>query len=143
VLGNHQHSPGTSVLKEVNLLRIAEAFLEQNVRSSADLDEYVKLAHGDRPASPWWPRHPTFGRIAGVADQTWNYFLMLAGHTGVKVDRMICRYVARAVGAEPDDIAPKRAAQLVAEAAAELGADPHELDHAIWAFESGNVRTGL
>lgn len=145
VLGNHQHSPGTSVLKELNLLRIAEAFVAVGVRSSTDLDEYLGPDRNDGTPKPWWPRHPEFGRVAGVADQTWEYFLMLAGYSGVKADRMIRRYVARAIytgppTSSPPDVAPEPAARLVRSAAAQLSCKPHEIDHAIWAYESGNVR---
>lgn len=64
----------------------------------------------------------------------WGYFLMLCGVPGVKADRMVVRYVARAIGAKTGS---KDARQHVIAAAEELGVNTLGLDHAIWRFESG------
>lgn len=62
---------------------------------------------------------------------------MLAQIPGVKADRMVIRYVARAVGTRPEKLSPERAAQLVTRTAEVQGWNTIHLDHAIWRFESG------
>jgi len=59
---------------------------------------------------------------------------MLAGVPGVKPDRMILRFVGEATRSAPS---PARAAELVTQAAVELGVDPRMLDHRIWQVQSG------
>ncbi|WP_193311385.1 heme peroxidase [Georgenia satyanarayanai] len=71
------------------------------------------------------------GQASGLA---WGYFLMLCGVPGVKADRMVVRYVTRAVGAS---VEAKEASALVAAAADVLGVSSTRLDHAIWRLESG------
>ena len=70
--------------------------------------------------------------VKGLGPVTWTYLGMLLGHSGVKADRMICRYVSDAVG---HDVDPSDAAVLVTEVAASLGKSASELDHAIWTFQ--------
>ena len=77
-----------------------------------------------------WYRIP--GQRSGL---TWNYMLMLSGLPGVKADRMIRRYVTRALDRERL-IGAKTASRLVEEAADALGLPHTTLDHTIWRFES-------
>ena len=67
---------------------------------------------------------------------TWTYFLMLAGVPGVKADRMVVRYVSRALGRETD---ARESASLVAAVADRSGVSQTMLDHAIWRKESGRA----
>ncbi len=69
------------------------------------------------------------------SDTGWRYLLLLAGADEVKPDRMICRFVARALGCSA--VASATAAVLVREAAGLLGVPVRVLDHAIWRWESG------
>lgn len=62
---------------------------------------------------------------------------MLAGVPGVKADRMVIRYVERAVGATPGHLGASDAAALVRAVAELTGRNITHLDHAIWRFESG------
>lgn len=80
------------------------------------------------PAKAQWVALP--GQRSGLS---WNYFLMLCGVPGVKADRMVVRFVTRAVG----PVTPREARSLVLDAAADLGIDAIRLDHAIWRLESG------
>ncbi|WP_231965773.1 heme peroxidase [Mycobacterium sp. E802] len=60
---------------------------------------------------------------------TWNYALMLAGVPGVKADRMVTRFVSRALhGVE---LSPETAASLVREVAQQMAVPATDLDHAI------------
>ena len=61
---------------------------------------------------------------------------MLAGVPGVKADRMVVRYVARALDRGASNRTPREFADLVREVAARNGWDVIRTDHAIWRFES-------
>lgn len=77
-----------------------------------------------------WLRAP--GQKSGI---TWHYLLMLAGVPGVKPDRMILRFVGRALGASSRKLTQDEVVALVSETAGRLGLSPTELDHAIWQHE--------
>ncbi len=76
------------------------------------------------------------GQRSGIS---FRYFMMLAGDESfVKPDRMICRFVADAVGC--DDVLPSHAATAVVEACAKLTPEfpnltPRLLDHLIWGHQ--------
>lgn len=98
--------------------------------------EAVRRTFRDRPmrqsseVSSAWKRLP--GQRSGL---TWHYFLMLNGLPGVKADRMIRRYVTRALGL-PRTISATDASLLVEAAGDEIGVRYSTLDHAIWRFEA-------
>jgi hypothetical protein len=79
----------------------------------------------------------TLRSVPGVGYATTNYFLMLLGRPGVKPDRMVHRFLEEACGHRFTDA---RADQIVTDAAAELGVQANELDHAIWKYESERAR---
>ncbi len=72
--------------------------------------------------------------VRGLGPVSWEYFLMLLGHPGVKADTWIRRFVADAIGRGSE---ASEAGSLVKAAAAALGVDPTALDHAIWRHMSG------
>ncbi|OBK05191.1 hypothetical protein A5637_10415 [Mycolicibacterium fortuitum] len=74
------------------------------------------------------------GVEAQSAGITWNYALMLAGLPGVKADRMVTRFVSRAL--DGVELSPETAAFLVRKAARQMGVPATDLDHAIWRKES-------
>lgn len=74
------------------------------------------------------------GQRSGI---TWRYVLMLAGVPGVKPDRMICRFVADALGAPRRSVGTQFAAEIVTAAAPGLDLSATALDHAIWRFQRG------
>ena len=71
------------------------------------------------------------GQGSGIS---WRYVRLLAGVQEVKPDRMIIRFVARAIGRTP---MPNEAAALVTAVATGLNVDLRGLDHRIWRFQSG------
>lgn len=75
--------------------------------------------------------------VSGVGYATANYFLMLLGAPGVKPDRMIHRFLTNATGHTFTNADAERA--LLA-ASAQLEVKPHDLDHAIWSYESKRAR---
>jgi hypothetical protein len=75
------------------------------------------------------------GQRSGIS---WDYFLMLSGSQGVKADRMVCRFVAQALGVDELSVSPRQAHALVTAVAAHLDVDVSQLDYAIWLHQSGN-----
>lgn len=71
--------------------------------------------------------------VPGIGYATSNYFLMLLGAPGVKPDRMIHRFLKEATGHAFTDTEAERTTWAAAE---QLCVQSHELDHAIWRFES-------
>ena len=70
--------------------------------------------------------------VPGLGPVTWDYFCMLLGHPGVKPDTWIGRFVAAVLG---QALSPSDAGAAVKSAAAQLEADPSQLDHAIWEYQ--------
>lgn len=69
----------------------------------------------------------------GLGPVTWEYFLMLVGHDGVKADTLVSRFVAEAVGHR---LSATDVVSLVTEAAHKLGMPAADLDHTIWRYMS-------
>lgn len=78
--------------------------------------------------------------VRGLGPVTWDYFCMLLGHPGVKPDTWIGRFVAAVLGAA---LTPAEAGAAVRAAAAQLGADPSRLDHAIWDYARRTKLSGI
>lgn len=118
-------------LKAEAIRQVAEGLLAINLRTAGDLRT---AADGDAldAAKRVWTSVP--GQRSGI---TWEYGLMLAGVPGVKADRMVVRYVARAIGKPVADVSPVEAGHLVKRLATRNGWDAIRTDHAIWRFESG------
>jgi hypothetical protein len=71
--------------------------------------------------------------VSGIGYATANYFLMLLGVPGIKPDRMIHRFLKEATGHSFTDA---YAEQVLRAVAAQFSVQAHELDHAIWRYES-------
>ena len=74
----------------------------------------------------------------GPGPVTWQYFLILVGHDGVKPDTLVTRFVAQAIGREPD---ARTITRLVTDAAKALGVPAAALDHSIWRYISDPRRS--
>lgn len=77
--------------------------------------------------------------VRGLGSETFEYFSMLLGIPGVKVDVMIKRFVATALDAAGlDDVNPASARQLIEDAyeRTQWGETLTHFDHAIWLSES-------
>lgn len=117
-------------LKSDAIRQVAEGLLKIGIHRTADL----RTADADalRDTKRVWTSVP--GQRSGI---TWEYALMLAGVPGVKADRMVVRYVARAISKPIAELSPAEAAYLVGRLATSNGWDVIQTDHAIWRFESG------
>jgi hypothetical protein len=74
------------------------------------------------------------GQRSGIS---WRYFLILNRIEEVKPDRMVQRFVERAMGSE---LGINEVAVLVAAAAAQVGQTPRHVDHRIWSYERNPQR---
>ena len=129
--GNEQHSPSRSAdapggpWKSATVLEAAINLRALSIDGAADItDENAAAAKA------------ALRSVQGIGFATTNYFLILLGRPGVKPDRMIHRFLKNATGQSWTNA---QANDLVVAAAAQIGARgvaPHELDHAIWRFES-------
>lgn len=131
-IGNRHRTstrPGAPLTAEV-ILEAATVLQHADVLSTQDL----RALDGERLAEvkARWLALP--GQRSGIS---WRYFLMLTGVPGVKADRMICRFAARAIQQPVRSVTPPFAEQAVERAAALLHVTPNLLDHAIWRWESG------
>lgn len=122
-----------AALKAAVIQQIARNLHDDGVRTAADLRDRGALEPGNDDqrlaAKKLWTS--VEAQSSGI---TWNYALMLAGLPGVKADRMVTRFVSRALGGV--ELSPEVAASLVREAAQLMGVSATDLDHAIWRKES-------
>jgi len=130
--GNRQHSPRRPAsapfgpMKAATVREAAEALARHDVTTARQISAST--------ADDVWK---VLLSVPGLGYATANYFLMLLGAPGVKPDRMVKRFLADAYGHKYGDAEAERVIRAAAE---QLGAQPHELDHAIWSFESLKAR---
>ncbi|WP_431844074.1 hypothetical protein [Calidifontibacter indicus] len=106
-------------LKSDAIIAAARALVAAGVRHSHDL------------AKPDEQHRRAYVSVNGLGEVTWSYLLMLLGHSDVKPDRMIMRYLRRA----GLTVTPEQARTIVVATAGELNISASDLDHAIWRFE--------
>ena len=131
-VSNRQRTSARSgILKSEAVYRAAQLLRAEGVEQPADLHAASKadLALLERR----W-RYEIPGQSSGLS---WTYFLMLLDMPGVKADRMVCRFVADALGVPEKAVTPRRAEELVTDAADALEADPRHLDFNIWNYQRG------
>lgn len=117
-------------LKSVAIRQVAASLVELGISTTAELHASNQADALTNLESAW---RAAPGQRSGI---TWDYALMLARIPGVKADRMVIAYVARAIGTVSNRLAPSTVAALVSEVAQLKGWDVIRLDHAIWRFES-------
>lgn len=125
--GNEQHAPGR-----------ARSLPEDPTKAAAVRDAALKLrAAGIDSSTDVGPErtkevNTLVQQVAGIGKATAAYFLMLLGFGGVKPDVMINRFLREATG---KTLSHEQAVDELTDAARQLGTTPHELEHAIWAWE--------
>lgn len=119
-------------LKAETIATLTTVLPEHGVRTTGQLRAAAASPDNLNSIKRAWRATP--GQGSGI---TWDYALMLAQIPGVKADRMVIRYVARAIAVQPGKLSSERAAQLVTHVAEAKGWNVIHLDHAIWRFESG------
>lgn len=118
-------------LKAEAIAHVIKSFEALGIKSADDL-RAARDGGGNSAAKKAWLSAP--GQKSGI---TWEYALMLAGVPRVKADRMVIRFVSRAIGREASQVSPTEAALWVEQVAALRAWDVRHLDHVIWRYESG------
>lgn len=139
LFSNRQRTSSRSgILKAEAVQRFAVALQEAGIEDFADLtDERLTAAEAAIRQIP--------GQKSGIS---FDYFRMLAGDDNlIKPDRMVQRFIARAIGEGTEKVGPDRARELLQGAVAELNArgaawSPRGLDHEVWAHQSGQADVG-
>ena len=119
VLNNRQKTGG--VPKAQAIVAAAGRLADVGVISSLDVD---RDSLSQRKA---------YCGTKGLGPVTWQYFLMLVGHDGVKADTLLTRFVEEAISRKADT---DRVTRLVTEAAKRLDVPAAALDHSIWRYMS-------
>jgi hypothetical protein len=128
--GNRQRtSTRNGILKAEAVRLVAEVLRDAGLSTPAQVRAATEPELSALRAA--WTQVP--GQRSGLS---LDAFLMACGRSGVKADRMVRRFVAQALGATEQAVAPARAAALVTAAAAVCGVDARRLDAAIWEYES-------
>lgn len=125
------HTRSGAPLKAEVIEQAAQLMVENNINTVVDLVATVAESPQDNPVHDGWKRLPS--QSSGV---TYNYLLLLAGLPSVKPDRMVLRFLARALGADAE-LTTGRAVELITAAADALEVSPRTLDHVIWRTASG------
>lgn len=137
-IGNHKPASTRkgAALKAAVIQQVARNLHDDGVRTTDDLRVRGALEPGNdarrRATKKLWTS--VEAQSSGI---TWNYALMLAGLPGIKADRMVTRFVSRAL--DGVELSQETAASLVREAARRMGVPATDLDHAIWRKESGRL----
>lgn len=126
--------PGAPLKAEV-VEKAAGLMVEHGIDTVEDLVREVKASPQRNPIHDAWKKLPS--QRSGV---TYSYLLLLAGLPSVKPDRMVLRFLERALGVDAP-MTVTRAFELVMAAAEALEVSPRTLDHAIWRAESGRAPT--
>jgi hypothetical protein len=138
VFGNLQRTSSRSgKLKSTAVRKFAE------VLSSERIERFVDM-RSDDAVERVEPRIKSEvpGQSSGIS---FDYFMMLAGSDDyIKADRMICRFVAHALGKGAEN--PERARKLLFQVTQLLrqhhgNLTPRTLDHAIWKYQSSKDRS--
>ena len=124
LLENRQKTGG--VPKAQAIVSAAHRLAQVGVVSSKDVD---RNSYEQRKA---------YCGTRGLGPVTWQYFLILVGHDGVKPDTLLTRFVDDAIGRKPDAHTVTR---LVTDAAKRLGVPAAALDHSIWRYMSNPRRS--
>jgi hypothetical protein len=76
------------------------------------------------------------GQSSGIS---FGYFMMLLGQEGIKPDRMIIRFLEKALARK---VSTDEAREMLAEVAHKLNLSQIQLDHAIWNYQRGRKILG-
>lgn len=123
---NLTSSGSNSILKADAIQRCAKVMIDHGILTTAELRQ-AKDEDALTAVKKAWVSIP--GQRPGTS---WYYVQMLAGIDGTKPDRMIVRFVSRALGAA---VFPGHARELVTDTAAAFGISVFALDHNIWRYQ--------
>jgi len=123
------HTRPGAVLKAEVVWQAAQLLVTAAVNTVEDL-RASDPEHLEKLQAGWKNLH---SQRSGV---TFNYFLILAGMQGIKLDRMVERFVAEIPGTKLAGACSRVVLECLHEAASELEVQPRDLDHVMWRFAS-------
>lgn len=129
------HTRPGALLKAEIIQKAAELMISLDIDTVPDLVARVEDKPYENPVYKGWKKLPS--QSSGV---TYNYLLILAGLPSVKPDRMVLRFLSRALG-EDADLTIQRAVDLIMETARAMNVSPRTLDHIVWRAASGRELT--
>lgn len=137
--GNRQRtSTQSGILKADAVVRFAKALQDVGVDDFPDIRDAARAERASQAV------RQIPGQRSGLS---FDYFLMLAGDDSyVKPDRMLCRFVAEALGL-PKEVLPHVAREAVIAACNEMAREfpnltPRLLDYLIWSYQRAQPSLG-
>jgi hypothetical protein len=130
--GNRTSAHKGAPLKAYAIEAEANGMIDVGVVTAQDLRSAAEDADSLAQVKKVWLNVP--GQGSGV---TWHYVQTLAGIPGIKPDRMIIRFVAKALDRPVKTVSPAFCVELLTAVAGELSMTASELDHAIWNYQRG------
>lgn len=133
VAGNEKPAhtrPGAPLKAEV-IEQAARLMVDLRIDTVGQLVDAVQDSPKDNPVLDRWTRLPSQS-----SKVTYHYLLILIGLPSVKPDRMVLRFLERALGPTAD-LSTDRAVQLISAAAKSMEVSTSALDHVIWRAASG------
>lgn len=128
--GNRTSTHKGAPLKAFAIKAEADSMIDVGVLTAEDLRSAAENPDELTRVKKAWLKVP--GQGPGV---TWHYVQMLAGIPGIKPDRMIIRFVAKALDRPVKTVGSAFCVELLSAVAAELSMTASELDHAIWNYQ--------
>ena len=114
----------------------AAALLDLGIDSIADFELSDGQDFGEQVKAVW------LGQPGQRSGTSWRYLRMLTGQDDVKPDRMVRRFVARALGFGENaetSVSEDKSVDLICDAAEAFGVSQRILDHEIWNYESNRA----
>lgn len=130
--GNRTSTHKGAPLKAYAIEAEANRMIDVGVLTAEDLRTAAEDPDALARVKKAWLKVPCQG--PGV---TWHYVQMLAGIPGIKPDRMIIRFVAKALNRPVKTVGAAFCVELLTAVAGELSMTASELDHAIWNYQRG------
>jgi hypothetical protein len=132
---NRTSSRLTSPPKALVIEQAAQLLLDQDIKTADDLRAIAAAEDSTERVKTLWRELP--GQRSGIS---WRYLLMLARVDNVKPDRMIRGFLAEQLPNGGGKLSADEAADLVQQAASQLGVRASVLDHRIWRYQSGRLK---
>lgn len=127
ILRNRNRTSSVNGILKVTAVRQALALIEPSrVCRAAEMRALLATEEGVLLERGW---HGIPGQRSGIS---WRYFRMLCGVDDVKPDRMILRFLGRALGRK---VGVEEAVVIVGEVARATGQRMVDIDHRIWSSE--------
>ncbi|MDZ4235388.1 MAG: hypothetical protein U1C73_16880 [Dietzia sp.] len=130
--GNRTSTSKGAPLKVYAIEAEARAMIGVGVVTAKDLRSAAANPDSIAAAKAAWLS--VTGQSRGI---TWHYVQMLAGISGIKPDRMIIRFVAKALDRPVKAVTSSFCVDLLTAVAPKLDMNATVLDHAIWNYQRG------